>query len=71
MHPLAKNRSNRVERHQPKRNPQCVGPREREILARYPADKTAPMDVLEILIRHFNKDHIAIFCPIKMNCFLL
>jgi integrase len=59
MHPLAKSRSDGVQRYQPTRDQQSFGLREREILARYPADRTAPMDVLEILIRHFNKDHTA------------
>jgi site-specific recombinase XerC len=59
MRTVSNDRNNGVQAHQPKRNPHGSHLRHRDILARYPAGKTAPMDVLNILIDLNNKEHTA------------
>lgn len=45
--------------HQPRRRQEWSGLSAREILDRYPIGKTPPLDVLDILIALFNKQHTA------------
>ena len=54
-----KSRLEDVRRHQPPRNRQWAGLTYREILARYPAGSTPPLDVLEVFIELFNNQHTA------------
>lgn len=59
MHAPFKERSDDVQLHQPKRKRQWNGLSNQQILALYQEGKVSPLDVLEVLIQLFNKQHTA------------